>query len=242
MLTHTHRDTKQGVDTERPKPTVTDCILHITLTQSLTYTLRVTPTHTLSSAVTQTHSHYSLQSVRSGLFSLITREGIEDAGRRRGLQCDGWGREQAQQAVGKQSVEVKWREDFLKGGKGRQIENRMWCFFSGLRIIIMSLYRRNPCRCYYDNRWKPTVLEYTTAPRLPGGVPGVSVCVCVSLWVDGGRLPQHVVVLIYSKKMDVECGSKLQVISDDPVHVCLYVIYILIHIPKYTNCNVVVCG
>ena len=29
------------------------------------------------------------------------------------------------------------------------------------------------------------MLEYTTAPRLPGGVPGVSVYVChsVSLWV-----------------------------------------------------------
>lgn len=107
MLTHTHKDTEQGVDTERPEPTVTDCILHTTLTQSLTYTLSVTPTHTLCSPVTQTHSRYSLRSVQSGLFWLIIREGarMQVAGSRRG-------REQAQQVVGKQSVEVKSKEDF----------------------------------------------------------------------------------------------------------------------------------
>lgn len=51
---NTHKDTKQGVDTEHPKPTATDCILHTTLTQSLTYTLRVTPTQALLPCHTQT--------------------------------------------------------------------------------------------------------------------------------------------------------------------------------------------
>lgn len=159
------------MDTHRPEPTAADCILHTTLTQSRTYTLNTTPTHTLLSCHTQTHSLDTLQSAQSGLFSLIIREEVRMQVERERWGLHVWSRPGT--AGGGEREHGSERKTGTRGERLRA-ENKMWSLLERLRIIVMPFYRRySRCR-YYDNTWRSTV-EYTTAPRLPG----VSVYTCV---------------------------------------------------------------
>lgn len=151
-LTHTKAQTR-GLDTERPEPSATDYILH-TNTDTELDTHSLCDSHTHSPLLSQTHTSECSEWVGFFFFRWSSEKTIR--------------------------TQVETERCDVAGVRSRGAENRVIIYlFSWLRITVMSFYRRNSCLCYYDNTWRPTVLEYTTAPRLPGGVSGVGLYVCV---------------------------------------------------------------